>query len=195
MEKRNCIIVHGCISPAEDELKLEMDPRTRTYDKHWMPWVKKHLLAKGIRTDVPMMPTPWYPTYDNYKGELEKYPVNENTILVGHSCGSAFLVRWLGETKRKIQKLILVAPWKIPSDEDGFKHQFYTFAIDRTIRERVKSITIFTSDNEEPGGKKSVVIFHKALGGTIIELQGRGHYIQSDMGTVAFPELVKVIMD
>jgi len=53
------------------------------------------------------MPDPWAPDCEKYKAEFKKYEVEENDILVGHSCGSAFLVRWLGETKKRINKLIL----------------------------------------------------------------------------------------
>ena len=35
--KSNCIIIHGCPSDAEKA----MNPETRTYDKHWIPWLKK----------------------------------------------------------------------------------------------------------------------------------------------------------
>jgi predicted alpha/beta hydrolase family esterase len=86
-KEMNCIVIHGCPSNAE----RVMDPKTRTYDKHWIPWIKK---------------------------EFEKYNVTKNTILIGHSCGCAFLVRWLGETKQKVNKLILVAPWKIPDKKE-----------------------------------------------------------------------------
>jgi hypothetical protein len=37
-------------------------------------------------------------------------------------------------------------------------------------------------------------IFHKALGGKIIELKGRGHYTLNDMGTEEFPELIEVVL-
>lgn len=60
------------------------------------------------------MPDPWAPEYEKFKQAFEKNPVSEHTILVGHSCGCAFLVRWLGESKQKIDTLILVAPWKVP---------------------------------------------------------------------------------
>lgn len=53
---------------------------------------------------------------------------------------------------------------------------------------------MFTSDNEEEDGKKSLRIFHKALGGKIIELKGRGHYTIGDMETEEFPELLKEII-
>lgn len=185
-----CIIIHGCPSNAEKA----MNPEIRTYDKHWIPWTKKELIAKGIETETPLMPTPWEPDYKKFKNEFEKYEVNENTILIGHSCGCAFLVRWLGETERKIFKLILVAPWKITDKDDKFRKAFYEYPINETIKSRVKEIIIFTADDEEDDGKKSLKIFHQALDGEIIELKERGHYTIGDMGVEEFPELIEVIL-
>ena len=115
--------------------------------------------------------------------------------MVGHSCGSAFLVRWLGETKGKIFKLILVAPWKIPDKDDEFRKEFYTYPIDESIKSRVGEIVMFTADNEEDEGKESLKIFHQTLGGAVIELKGHGHYTLGDMGTEEFPELLGKIID
>ena len=191
MTRKKCIIIHGC--PSDEE--KAMDPKQRTYDKHWIPWIKKQLIAKGIETETPLMPSPWQPDYKKFKAEFEKHHVNENTILIGHSCGCAFLVRWLGDTKRKISKLILVAPWKIPQEsKKGADTHLYTYKVDLTIRDRINQIVMFTSDDEEKGGKRSLEIFHKALGGEIIELKGRGHYILDDMGTEKFPELLEKIL-
>ena len=190
MIAKKCIIIHGCPSDVEKA----MDPKRRTYDKHWIPWTKKQLIANGIETETPLMPSPWYPDYEKFKAEFEKYNVDENTILIGHSCGCAFLVRWLGETKKKIFKLILVAPWKIPDKDDKYRKKFYIYSIDETMKERAKEIVMFTADDEEEDGKKSLKIFHEALDGEIIELKGRGHYRLKDMGTEEFPELIEVIL-
>ncbi|MEK9152936.1 MAG: aminoacetone oxidase family FAD-binding enzyme, partial [Patescibacteria group bacterium] len=187
---KNCILIHGCPDNAEKA----MDPKARTYDKHWIPWTKKRLIAKGIKTETPQMPKPWQPEYGAFKKEFEKYPMSENTVLVGHSCGCAFLVRWLGESKRKAAKLILVAPWKIPPEDDELRKDFYTYPIDKTIASRVREIVMFSADDEEDDGKKSLDIFHRALGGKIIELKGRGHYTLGDMGTDAFPELLDEVI-
>jgi len=187
--KVNCIIIHGC-PPSEVEF---MTPDKHTYYKHWIQWAKNKLIAKGITTEAPLMPYPWEPDYEAFKKEFEKYPVSEYTILIGHSCGCAFLVHWLGETKKKIKKLILVAPWKIPKKNNVFKEKFYTFPIDETIKSRVGEIVMFTSDNEREDGKKSLEIYKKSLGGKIIELKGKGHYIFKDMGTEEFPELLKEV--
>jgi predicted alpha/beta hydrolase family esterase len=190
MTNKKCIIIHGCPSDVEKA----MNPETRTHDKHWIPWTKKQLQSKNIETETPLMPSAWEPDYEKFKRTFEEYYVDENTILIGHSCGCAFLVRWLGETKRKIFKLILVAPWKIPDKDDEYIKEFYIYPIDETIKERVEEIVMFTADDEEDDGKESVKIFHKSLGGEIIELKERGHYCLGDMGTEEFPELIEVVL-
>jgi hypothetical protein len=190
MNIKKCIIIHGCPSGTEKD----RNPETRTYTKHWMPWLKEQLIVNGIETDMPLMPEPWQPDYEKFKSEFEKYVVDENTVLVGHSCGCAFLVRWLGETKRRIAKLILVAPWKVTEGNDEYRKNFYTYDIDTDIKERVGEIVMFTSDNEEENGKKSLKMFHDVLSGEIIELSGHGHYTFGGMRTAEFPELLRVIL-
>ena len=85
-----------------------MSPQKRTYDKHWLPWVKRELVARGIKTEAPLMPTPWDPDYEKFKREFEKYEVTERTVLIGHSCGGGFLVRWLSENDIRVGKVIKV---------------------------------------------------------------------------------------
>jgi predicted alpha/beta hydrolase family esterase len=183
-------IIHGC--PPEEE--KAMNAETRTYDKHWIPWLKRELISKGFNVETPMMPNPWTPSYENFKKEFEKYTITDNDIFVGHSCGCAFLVHWLGDTKQKIDKLILVAPWKIADGSEPFRKAFYGYSIDETIKDRTKEISMFTSNNEEEDGKKSLEIFHKALGGKITDLPNRGHYTFDDMGTEKFPELLENVI-
>jgi predicted alpha/beta hydrolase family esterase len=186
----NCIIIHGCPTDVEKA----MDPETRTYDKHWIPWVKKALVAKDLPTETPLMPTPWDPDYEKFKTEFEKLPINEQTILIGHSCGNTFLVRWLGESKQRIAKLIMVAPWKLSESESAAKKAFYHYRIDETIKDRISEIIMFTSDNEADDGKAGLLMYHEALGGEVINLDNHGHYTLGDMGTEEFPELIKIVM-
>ncbi len=185
----NCIIIHGCPSKKEDLIDIR-----KMNAKHWIPWVKKQLADKGIKTETPLMPKPWKRNYNAWKKEFEKYEINENSILIGHSCGCGFLVRWLGETKKRIKKLILVAPWKICDENDKIKKDFYDFEIDKTIIDRVNEIIMFTSNNEVDDGKKSLKIYSDALNGKVIELKNQGHYTFNDMKTTKFQELIKEII-
>jgi predicted alpha/beta hydrolase family esterase len=194
MNKQNnppkVFIIHGCPSNKEKA----MNPETRTYDKHWMPWIKRQLASQGVETYLPLMPDPWEPDYEKFKEEFGKYTVSENDILVGHSCGTTFLIRWLGDTKQTVAKLILVAPWKIADKDNAARKQYYEYPIDVTIKDRVGEIVYFTAEDEDEDGKKSLDIIHDALGGNIIELKGRGHYTLRDMGTEEFPELLKELV-
>ncbi len=73
---KKCIIVHGCPSDNTDS----------SYNKHWIPRTKKELTINNIQTETPTMPTPRKPEYEKFKQEFEKYTVDKNTILIGHSC-------------------------------------------------------------------------------------------------------------
>lgn len=185
------IIVHG-IPGNEERVKSQ---EKRTYDKHWIPWIKQELSKKNIETSVPLMPEPWNPDYKSWTKEFEKLEIDENTILIGHSGGCAFLVRWLGEYKKKIKKLILVAPWKIPSEEFTLgENDLYNFEINKELKDNINDIVIFTSNDEEENGKKSAKIYSDYLDGNLIELENHGHYCFGDMGTKQFPELLSEIL-
>ncbi|MFC1647194.1 alpha/beta hydrolase [Patescibacteria group bacterium] len=186
--KINCIIIHGCPDDEENDRNIKS-----RYDHHWIPWVKKELISLGTPTQALLMPEPWKPVYEKFANQLEKCKITDKTILIGHSCGCAFLVRWLGITKTRIRQLILVAPWKIAPKGDKYRKAFYRFPIDETIKDRVDNIIMFTSDKEEPAGKKSLNMFHTALGGKLVRLNGMGHYCIEDMGTEKFSELVDEI--
>ena len=183
--KTNCIIVHGC--PSKPMPISE-------YTGHWIPWLKEELIRRGIDTQIALMPKPWAPDYSEYKKAISNYKINNQTTLIGHSCGCAFLVRWLGETSIKVKKLILVAPWKIAPEHDKFRELFYNYQINTNVTGKVGEIIMFTSNNEEDGGKKSLQIFHKVIGGKIITLENMGHYTIEDMGTEKIPELLNEVL-
>ena len=185
------IIIHGCPSNVEKA----MDEKARTYDKHWIPWIKNELYKKDIESFTPLMPEPWKPIYEKWKKEFDKFNIYEEDILIGHSCGCAFLVRYLNETKKKIKKLILVAPWKIPDKEfTKEENDLYDFEISKDLKNNIKQTIIFTSNDEEKDGKESAKIFKENLNGKLIELKNHGHFTIGDMRTEEFPELLKKIL-
>jgi len=190
VSETNCIIVHGCPSRKEDLIDI-----TRMNAKHWIPWLKQSLQTKGIKTFAPLMPEPWAPDYQAWKKEFEKLPINDNSILVGHSCACPFLVRWLGDTKRKVKKLILVAAAKIPAEDANEKvKDLYTFETDETIKDRVSEIVIFLGENEKERHKEGSKIYSKVLGARIEVIKNRGHFTFNDMGTTEFPELLAEVV-
>ena len=190
------VIVHGCPSDKEKA----MSPETRTYDKHWLPWIEKELTKRGCEVTRPLMPTPWQASYSEWKAVLDSIDIDENTVLVGTSCGGAFLTRWLGDTKKKVKGLVLVSPaykaggsiadHELPTD-------LYSFTLDRSIPERVQSVIVYTSNND-PYREHCLFYNSELRGSKLVDLQEHGHFVESDMGTKEFPALLdelQIILD
>ena len=129
-EISNVVIVHGS-NPTEKEAKEEKPVNER----HWAPWLKKELEKRGIKVSNELYPEDWLPDYEKWKKVFEKNKINENIILVGHSAGTAFLLRWLSENKRKVSKVILIDPSVIKDGkylkESKLKDFNYNSSLDR----------------------------------------------------------------
>jgi predicted alpha/beta hydrolase family esterase len=185
----NCVIIHG--SPRDLEHWIPIGDKRR-----WMSWVKEELEKRGVATFTPTMPNPVEPRYTAWKEEFEKLPVNEDSVLVGHSAGGAFLPRWLGENQQRVKKLILVAPGKNIGTYPNAEHnrELYDFEINPEIKERIGKITIFTSPEEPPHRQKNIALYKDLLNAEVVSIPGRGHFVYDDMGTNEFPELLEAIM-
>ena len=134
-----CIIIHG--SPEKD---LSMNKNyTPDNELHWLPWLKRRLEKNGVNAACLLMPTPWLPKYKEWIKEFRRFRISNSTILVGHSAGGAFLVRWLGETNRKIKKLILIAPAKVIGKDLLRLKDFCNCHINKKIINNVKKIILF----------------------------------------------------
>ena len=81
---------------------------------------------------------------------LKRQVIDENTILIGHSCGGGLLVKYLSENPDvKIGHLILVAPWIDALHQ--FMQYFNNFEPDPRLQERVKTINLFYSSDDHYG--------------------------------------------
>lgn len=176
-----CLILHGC--PADSEHIIPKEQR-------WMNWLADKLGELGYDAHALDMPTPWAPQYEEWKAELEKYPVNEETLLVGHSCGAAFLVRWLLETKKRVKRLILVAPAKVPEKVPDLRNVLYEFELSKSTVPIADEIVLFTS-NDFPHHLESRQLYIDALDPKVIELPNKGHFLIFTMHTNEFPELLE----
>jgi len=188
----NVVIVHG--SNKNDRENIKKYGLASQNERHWFLWLKNELEKRGIECINPLMPENWNPKYPDWKEEFEKIKIDEDSILVGYSLGATFLVKWLGNTKKEIKKLILVAPAKVSHEGSDYIKEFYDFEINENIKNNIREITIIQSNDDHDYILKSSRIYKKALGGKIIELPGRGHFTETSMGTKEFPELMDEIL-
>lgn len=184
------VIVHG--SNLRELEKLE-EGWPQQNERNWIPWIREELKSRVVECITPLMPESWAPVYEKWKKEFEKIKINEEDILVGTSAGGAFLVQWLIDTNKKIKKLILVAPAKV--SENPLYLSLYGFKFQKNILENVKKIVLIESDNDGENILKAGKIYSKELRVEPIVLKGKGHFLEKQMGTKEFPELLEKILE
>jgi uncharacterized protein len=180
------ILLHG--RPDKEEYFDETLPKP--HEAHWFPWLKSELEARGMQTDIPIMPRPYEPDYEEWKKVFETYTLTQETILVGHSRGAHFLLQYFSEKNIVIKSLILVAP--TIAKTEGITN--FTNQIDSLISERTSRISLLYSTDDNKNVLESVRKI-KVLFPTIIikEFTEAKHFRTMD-GYSIFPELLEEIV-
>jgi len=187
---QNAIIVHGSQSKRQ-----YFDPTIPTAsNSEWIPWLQKQLLLHDIQAYAPDMMHPYKPDYDYWKREVERFQIGPQTMLVGHSAGGGFWVRYLSEhPELRVGKVVLVAPWLDPNNIR--QTIFFDFEFDPNIAERTAGLTIFHSTNDHEGISWSVQMLLQILNNVhYVQFENYGHFCLDDMGTPAFPELLATLI-
>ena len=163
-------------------------------NRHWLPWLQKQLCIRDILAQAPEMPIPYDPNYELWKNEFEKLTPDENTLLVGHSCGAGFIVRWLSENPdKKVGKVVLVAPWL---DIEGKYPAMFQFTIKSDINNQVtEGIEVLYSTDDQASTQSSVnELRQKTNELEYHEFTGYEHFTFGIMKTQEFPELLKICL-
>jgi hypothetical protein len=187
----NAVIVHG--KPGRPEYYDPDIPSSSNH--HWLPWLAKQLIVRDIPAHTPEMPLAFAPDYPAWCREFGRYDVGPGTLLVGHSCGAGFLVRWLSEHPRtRVHRVVLVAPWLDP--DATLTSAFFDFDIDRRLAARTEGLTVVNSDDDGVDIQRSVRRLRAAIDDhAYLELRGRGHFGLADLGGPAFPELLSLLTE
>jgi predicted alpha/beta hydrolase family esterase len=182
---KNAVIIHG--RPEKEEY---FDPVSNSpSNDHWFPWLQKQLLMKGVLAQTPEMPSAYAPDYDEWKSVFELFKIDEDTILIGHSRGGAFLLRWLSEHPSiRVNKVVLVAP----SLEPSVSKEFSIFTLDPQLVERTEGLYVFYSIDDEQDIFESAQMLKSKLPNAVFkEYTDKGHFTLEDLGTNEFPELLE----
>lgn len=188
---KNAIILHG--GPSKEEY---YDPKAKSMSNaHWLPWLQAQLLKSDIAAATPEVPNSYDRDWETWSKEFERFDLNKDTILVGHSTGSGFIIKYLSiHPELKVGKVVLVAPWLDPYAEHT-KDFFDDFDIDPNFVERTDGVTIFNSDDDQDSVQKTVEIVRQKVNGiNYREFHNHGHFCYKDLNTDEFPELLEEIL-
>jgi len=122
-------------------------------EENWFPWLKKELEKLGIKTTVPHFPNSDKPELKEWQDFFKKYEndIDEETVLISHSLGSAFVLNYLENSNKKIKAAFLVASvFEIMDNE--YDHLMLSFTEKEKDWEKIKNncekFFIFNSDDD-----------------------------------------------
>jgi predicted alpha/beta hydrolase family esterase len=186
---------NAIILPGKPKKERYLDPtQPKPHEANWLPWLADQLEQRGVPTVVVAMPRPYEPIYEDWCRTFEALAVGVGTIIIGHSAGAGFIIRWLSEhSEISIAQLILIAPWHDSHHEYG--KEFFDYVIDAGLAQRVSRITIVNSIDDGQSIQDSVVLLRQEIPGiNYVELQGYGHFMLGNaMSTTMFPRILEEI--
>lgn len=187
---KNAILLHGL--PSKKEYYNPEQPSAS--NAHWFPWVQKQLLINEIKADTPEVFRAYEMQWDAWVREIEQFSIGPDTVLIGHSMGGGFWVRYLSEHPEiYVDKVILVAPWVNYNHEEDT--DFFDFMLDPAITERVNQFILFASDDDGKEVQASVNYLIDMLPNATTRLfHGYGHFTHRTLTDDTFPELLEAII-
>lgn len=183
-------ILHGICD--SDEYYSDEYPSASNF--HWIPWLQKQLMIAGYNCQTPEVPKLYQANYQDWFNTINPLAINEETILIAHSAGCGFFLKWLSENDIKIKKLVLVAPFIDPNKK--YKN-FLQCQLSQTLNDRIEDIHVLYSHDEPVEGIKGSVdvIMDTYPKARLHEFDNYGHFCLGHMGSEKFPELLKIVME
>ena len=148
-------------------------------ENNWYPWLKTELEKRGYTVFIPDLPTMQtdLPDMQQQLSQIERtITIDSKSIVVGHSIGCLLAMR-LAE-KYSYNKMFLVAGWDY--DDLYPQHRLYwkTPINHDAIKQNVKEIFCFSSDNDPYTTAFTVEEMSKRLNGKFILVPGAGHFTE-----------------
>jgi predicted alpha/beta hydrolase family esterase len=189
---KQTIIIHGL--PDKEEFYGDEHPSPS--NAHWIPWIQKQLNKKDITSQALEMPKPYFPDYQEWSDVFSQMKISNETILVGHSCGGGFLLRYLSENSEiKPKRIVLIVPWidleKYLGDQGN---GFFDFELDKDLGNRTE-IHVFISSDDNQNIINTVDKIKSEIPNVIYhEFTDKKHFTKRHLGTEEFPELLEALL-
>jgi len=194
MKKQQIVVIHGgsAFETYEEylqDLRAREPSMERILRKDWKASLND-ALGDNYLVLNPKMPNPDNAKYSEWKIWFEKLIsiFDDETIMIGHSLGGIFLVKYLSENDypKKIKATFLVAaPYNTES-----QHPLADFNIEKDLSGLIKqggSIFIYHSRDDEVVPFSNCERYKKELPGATLRIfEDRQHFNQKD-----FPEIVE----
>lgn len=168
-------------------------------DANWFPWLKKELENRSYKCIIPKFPTPLDQSLESWLRIFSQYEnkINEETILIGHSLGAAFILDYLEKTNKRIKAAFLVAGFfkRLNSPYDEVNKTFVDKNFDwNKIKNNCNKFFVISSDNDEYIPLDMGKELAKNLDGELKIIRD-GEHLNAKSGFTNFPFLLEMILN
>lgn len=169
--------------------------------ENWFPWLEDELAKKSISCIIPSFPTPEHQNYNDWSKLLDYYRdmgiINEETILIGHSCGAICVTRYICDNDIKVKSLITVSGYNnyIGNDAhiDNLNSSFYC---DNEKLKKVKNLVTarvsFISNNDPFISNEALISFSKTIDSQLVIVKDAGHFNEK-AGYIKFTQILEYL--
>ncbi len=195
--KRQIVIIHGgnTYRTYKDYIAYLKSSKVnlgKYKKKGWKDSLEDEL-GKKFEVFLLKMPNPKNAKYNEWKILFDKIArlLRNNVILIGHSLGGVFLVKYLSENKfpKKILASMLVAAPYEQKDAEEFLGNFVVSNNLEKFEKQVGKIFVYHSKDDPIVPYIDFEKYQKTLPGAVVRrFKKRGHFTQPK-----FPELVRDI--
>jgi len=167
-------------------------------DENWFFFAKAEIASLGYEVIIPKFPTPeeqnlknWFSVFDKYMHEID-----EETILIGHSLGCAFILNVLEKINVRVRGCYLVSGWIGELGKPQFDPINKTIADREFNFDKIRDncslfIQIHGDDDPYVPLSKALELRKRILSELIIIKKG-GH-LNSESGFIRFPRLIDLV--
>jgi|GEM_PF-1973291 len=152
-------------------------------DENWFPLVKREMEKLGAKVFVPRLPLGDKQNMTNWRRAFREqvpFELDENTILIGHSSGGAFMLSILQEQETPIKASIFVSAFFKDLGLSDIKKQIETFVdLDHDwalIRKNAGKIVHLHGDDDYAVPLAQAKELSKNLGSDLIIIEGGGSF-------------------
>ncbi|MBV9575980.1 MAG: alpha/beta hydrolase [Gammaproteobacteria bacterium] len=177
----NVFIIHGAYGYPEE---------------NWFNWLKIELYQLGVNCYVPQFPTPQNQSLANWMqlfNQSYQHLTTPNSILIGHSLGAVFCLRWLEEQDCLLRAVVLAGVFidylgieKFDSINSSFLAEDFNW---KHIAKRSQEFACFHGENDPYVPKQHVEQVVNQLGAKKIIISQGGH-LNTAANFSQFPHLL-----
>ena len=144
------------------------------------PFIEKYCMEKNISYSFPIFPIRSDATYESWKMIMKSISLNKDSIVIAHSLGTKFILKYLLDTKIKIDTYISVAGFCDFKGREDLEHIIKDFEIDEydycKVIGNIKNRYSIYSDNDKMNSVQNCIKYADLLKAHKILIKGGNHF-------------------